>query len=147
MSDGIFFTHEAGRKIARAVRDVEAGRLSEDGQSRGRGQATPPGALFACYVWQDGGTTDGDATTQCDRTYTARTLEAHSFNKSGDAVTAIEAGLLLGEGLEPAKRRPLTGQLDCPATDGDGEIGVGYFGLDGVFVLWDANERLHTTAC
>ena len=98
----------------------------------------PYGTLFAVRLWQDGGTTDGDEATQCDRTYTAKEL---------DAVEGDDTALVYGTELTPVQGRPLTGQLDCPATTGEGIVGVGFFDQTGEFQLWSANERLHTTAC
>ena len=99
------------------------------------------GQMLACLVWQDGGTTDGDLTHECDRTYTARTLDA----------TAIDTGgVLLGEDLPPLKRRWVTnhyGKYDCPPATGTGVVGTGYFTAAGAFVLFDANEVEHTGAC
>ena len=104
----------------------------------------PHGVLFAVRVWQDGGTTDGDGTTQCDRTYIAADLDA-VFPSSGDA--GDTTGYVYGTELTPVKRRPETGELDCPPASGDGVVGMGYYDFDGAFQLWDANERLNTDTC
>ena len=56
---------------------------------------------FAVRVWRDGGTTDGDSTQQCDRTYTVRTYEA----------TTPTGGGALGEDMLPEWARPVTGPL------------------------------------
>jgi len=94
--------------------------------------------LFACLVWRDGGTTDGDSASACDRTYTARTL---------DATSPTSGGLLLGQTLTPKRRRPDPGMLDVPSDTGSGVVGVGYYDLAGAFCLWDANETLATDGC
>jgi len=98
----------------------------------------PVGVHFAVRVWQDGGTTDGDLTHQCNRTYTVRTLDA----------TAIDTGgVLLGEDKEPVQKRPTLGTLVVPAVDGTGVVGVGYYDENGAFQLWSANEALGSGAC
>lgn len=95
------------------------------------------GAMIPCLVWRDGGTTDGSSTAQCDRTYTARTL---------DATGPSTGGTELGTGLTPKKRRPNPGPMDVPSNTGSGEVGFGYYS-GGSFVLYDANETLDTTVC
>ena len=93
--------------------------------------------LFAVKVWRDGGTTDGDKTNDCDRTYTARTIDA----------TAVDTGgVLLGEDMTPLKRRPAAGKLSCAPVDGGGVVGLGYY-YGGTFYLFDANETLAPQAC
>lgn len=92
----------------------------------------PGRALFAVLVWRDGGTTDGDESNQCDRTYTAKTLDGQ---------------VTLGTALTPKRVRPTTGTLVTPPPTGDGVVGLGYFEADGDFVLFDANEALDTDAC
>jgi len=101
------------------------------------------GGLFAVRVWRDGpaqGATDGSKTTQCNRTYTARSL----------AATAIDTGgVLLGEDLTPACKIPRAdvGQMSCPPATGGGWIGLGYFDSTGAFSLWSANETWTTGPC
>ena len=90
------------------------------------------GVMFAVLVWRDGGTTDGDLTHQCDRTYTAKTLDGNNT---------------LGEDLTPKKRRPSVGMMDTPPTDGGGIVGLGYYEADGTFCLYDANETLEPGPC
>jgi len=87
---------------------------------------------FPVLVWRDGGTTDGDESNPCNRTYTAKTLDS--------AVT-------LGTGLTPKRRRPAAGKLSVPSDTGDGEVGLGYHDQTGAFVLYDANETLAVEAC
>lgn len=97
--------------------------------------------LFACLVWRDGGTTDGDDTNECDRTYNCRTLEA-----TGPAA----GGVSLGTGLSPKRRRWVTnhfGAYEVPSTTGAGVVGLGYYDDDGAFALYDANETASTAAC
>ena len=94
-------------------------------------------ALFAVKVWQDGGSTDGTSGAQCDRTYEVRTLEA----------TSITTGTQLGTDLTPKKKRPTTGPLNTPPTDGVGYVGLGYYDENGAFALYDANESLNTDLC
>jgi hypothetical protein len=94
---------------------------------------SPAGTIFAVKVWQDGGTTDGDLTTPCDRTYTARTL----------AATAIgTGGTLLGAAKAPEKTRwaQPVGKQTCPPASGGGVIGTAYLDAAGAFHLFDANE-------
>lgn len=88
---------------------------------------------FPVKVWCIGGTTNGDASHQCDRTYTARTLSA-----TGPGT----GGVLLGAALTPKTRRPVYGKLDTPPATGSGTIGLGYLNLSGTFCLFDANEAL-----
>lgn len=99
--------------------------------------------IFVVRVWQDGGTTDGDEDTQCDRTYAVTTLEA-SLPDGTD-------GVLLGEDMTPVKRRPASGKLSVPPDDGDGVIGLGFWlsgGAPGtIFQLYDANETLAVQEC
>ena len=95
-------------------------------------------ALFAVKVWQDGGTTDGDNTTPCDRTYTVRTL---------GATAPYEGGILLGEEMVPMEVRPPLGQLVTPPGLGPGVIGRGYYDEEGEFQLLDANETILVVAC
>ncbi|HUS48333.1 MAG TPA: hypothetical protein VM098_09440 [Phycisphaerae bacterium] len=83
------------------------------------------GVLLSVLVWRDGGTTDGSKTAQCDRTYTAKSLDG---------------SVTLGTGLAPKMKRRTYGQYVTPPTDGDGVEGLGYFESDVTFVLWDANE-------
>lgn len=96
-----------------------------------------PGVMQACLVWQDGGTTDGDLTHQCDRTYTVRTLDA----------TAVDAGgKVLGTELSPLEKRRSIGKYVTPPADGAGVVGIGYFDGSGTFVLFSANEVVDPTA-
>ena len=98
------------------------------------------GNVFACLVWQDGGDSDGDLTHECNRTYTARTLDA----------TAIDTGgTLLGEDLIPDKRRWVTNYyaaMNCPPATGAGVKATGYYDHTGAFCLCDANET-HKAGC
>lgn len=68
--------------------------------------------FFPVLVWQDGGTTDGDKTHACNRTYQARTIDATS------EITGTE----LGTGLTPLKDRWAGnyGLMNCPAATGTG---------------------------
>lgn len=98
-------------------------------------------AMFAVKVWRDGGSTDGNKTTQCDRTYTVRTLDALGVGIGGE---------LLGTGMNPTtagKQRPTTGLLVTPPEEGGGVIGIGYYDKDDNFQLYDANEALDTDPC
>jgi len=102
---------------------------------------TEKAPLFAVKVWQDGGSTDGDATNECDRTYTVRTIEATAPDTGGR---------LLGTGLAPQKRRWVTnhyGAYNCPASTGTGVVGLGYYDAADTFRLFDANETPDTSAC
>ena len=56
-----------------------------------------PAIVFAVKVWRDGGTTDGDLTNPCNRTYLARTIDA----------TSTTTGIQLGTGLTPEKTNRL----------------------------------------
>ena len=94
--------------------------------------------MFAVKVWQDGGTTGGDATNQCDRTYKVRTVHATGPDTGG---------VVLGTGMTPGKTRPTTGPLICPADTGEGVIGFGYYDTSGTFQLFEANETLDTDVC
>ncbi len=105
-------------------------------QASGSGMAM--GSMFDVLVWRDGGTTDGDSTTQCDRTYNVRTREA-----TGPAA----GGASLGTGMTPVLNRPTTGPLVIASTMGAGVVGFGYYDSTGSFVLYDANEALVTDAC
>lgn len=99
------------------------------------------GRMFACLVWQDGGTTDGDATHECNRTYKARTL---------DATGPTAGGRALGSSLTPKKRRWVTdhyGAYNCPASTGSGVVGLAYYDDDDTFCLFDANETPDTSVC
>jgi len=121
-------------QLQAALRTVEklTGRLGGLGAARRHvNQETQRGAHFAVLVWQDGGTTDGTAATQCDRTYTVRTL---------DATSSTAGGVLLGEAMTPEIGRPATGAMVCPPADGAGVEGVAYWGADSVVHLYDANE-------
>jgi hypothetical protein len=105
--------------------------------------SVPSATMMPCKVWQDGGTTDGDKTTQCDRTYLVKTIEA--FDE-------LEGGSILGEELEPLKQRPAAGKLVTAPTTGDGIIGTGFYVTDPYsgmmqFVLYDANETLAVEVC
>ena len=124
-------------RVIQSTRDVE--RLLRP-KSRGLRQHRPdtPYAMFAVRVWRDGGTTDGDASTQCDRTYTVRTL---------DATAVDEGGVLLGEDMTPVFRPSDVGKYVTPSTSGDGEIGQGYYDEDGEFQLFMAHEQLDASEC
>ena len=95
--------------------------------------------LFAVRCWQDGGTTDGDGTTQCDRTYTVRTLEATAIDTGGE---------LLGEDMTPKTRQATSyvGKMHCPPATGSGWVGLGYWQA-GDFMLFDSGEREYTGPC
>lgn len=98
-----------------------------------------PAVIFAVKVWWDGGgTTDGDSSNKCDRTYLVKTL---------DSLDPIVGGVELGTGMEPQKRRPFYGPLDVVPSDGTGQVGLGYYDMSGDFQLYDANETLQTGAC
>lgn len=97
-----------------------------------------PFIMFAVRVWQDGGTTDGDLTNKCDRTYTVRTA---------DATAPDTGGKLLGEDMTPLKVRPSLGLMLVPPVDGDGVLGQGYFDGSGTFFLYDANETAEQEEC
>ena len=102
-----------------------------------------PNAMMACKVWQDGGSTDGDATNQCDRTYLAKTFDAYD---------EADGGTILGEELMPQKQRPYVGKLVTAPATGQGLIGTGFYLLDAnygetQFVLFDANETLAVEVC
>lgn len=103
--------------------------------SKRRGVAN---SLFAVLVWRDGGTTDGDQSSQCDRTYTVRTLGATGPSSGGRE---------LGTGMTPKKVRPSIGKMVTPSTSGAGVEGLGYYDASGSFALYDANEILDTGAC
>lgn len=90
----------------------------------------PSVGMIPVKVWQDGGSTDGNATSPCDRTYTVQSLD----------------GVELGTALSPQKKRPPRGKLVVPESDGPGVIGTGYFSGSS-FNLFDANETLDTEAC
>ncbi|KKN89725.1 hypothetical protein LCGC14_0235710 [marine sediment metagenome] len=94
--------------------------------------------MFAVRVWQDGGSTDGDEDTKCNRTYQVRTLPATAISTGGEE---------LGSAMTPLKRRPAFGPLDVPSDLSDGEIGTGFYDEDDVFFLYDANETLDVDAC
>ena len=99
--------------------------------------------LIPCKVWQDGGSTDGNATTQCDRTYFVKTIDA--FDEEED-------GTILGEEMTPLKQRPAAGKLVTAPATGEGGIGTGYYitnPYDGLreFILYDANETLAVEVC
>jgi len=100
--------------------------------------APQPHSTFVVLVWRDGGTTDGDQSTQCDRTYNVRTLEA-----TGPAT----GGLGLGTGMTPKRVRHTIGKILVAATTGSGVEGTGYYDASGDFQLYDANETLDTGAC
>lgn len=102
-------------------------------KTRQRPTALPSRLLIPCRLWQDGGTSDGDGTTQCNRTYTAKEITATAADD--------DTALTYGTAMTPSKLRPATGQLLVPPTTGDGVIGLGYWDADGDFVLWEANER------
>jgi hypothetical protein len=92
--------------------------------------------IFPVYCEIDGGTTDGDAENQCDRTYTVKSLE-------GD--------VLLSEAT-PEWPRPDVGQLRCNyVVHGrviQGSMGLGYmspYEEPPVPRLLDAGERLVST--
>lgn len=102
-------------------------------------QAVPmPHHTFAVRVWRDGGSTDGDQSNPCDRTYNVRTLEATGPSTGGRE---------LGTGMTPDKVRPSIGKLVTPSTTGAGVVGLGYLDEDGAFALYDANETFDTGAC
>jgi len=88
--------------------------------------------IFAVLVWRDGGTTDGDKTHQCDRTYAAKTLDSAKTH---------------GTELTPDKTRPNVGRMNVPSTTGDGVVGLGYCNASGAFCLYDANECIYAEAC
>lgn len=90
------------------------------------------GEVFAVLVWRDGGASDGNKTTQCNRTYEVKTLDS--------AVT-------LGEDMTPNKVRPNVGRMQTPPVDGAGVVGEGYREADGTFCLYDANECIYAEAC
>ena len=119
------------REIVRAYRQA-GGIFPQPRPRRQTASPLPYGVLFDVRVWRDGGTTSGDGTTQCDRMYTAKEV---------DAAEGDEDALVYGTALTPAKFRPGVGELLVPATTGDGEIGSGMWDVAGEFVLWDANER------
>ena len=119
------------REIVRQFRQA-GGIFPQPRPRRPSASPLPYGVVFDVRVWQDGGTTDGDGTTQCDRTYTAKEI---------DAIEDDDAALVYGTGLTPAKLRHGVGELLVPPTTGVGVIGVGQWGVDGEFILWDANER------
>ncbi len=100
--------------------------------------ATTALGMFAVRVWQDGGSTDGDEDTKCNRTYQVRTLPATAISTGGEE---------LGSAMTPLKRRPAFGPLDVPSDLSDGEIGTGFYDEDEVFFLFDANETLQVDAC
>jgi hypothetical protein len=94
------------------------------------------GTMFAVMCWKDGGTTDGDATNQCNRTYTVRTQNASGISTGGT---------LLGTGMTPKLIRPTLGTMLGPATvdpsaTGPGVVGQGYYDATGTFQLFSANE-------
>jgi hypothetical protein len=95
--------------------------------------------FFPVLVWQSGGSTNGDKTHACDRTYQARTMDA----------TSESTGTQLGTGLTPKKHRWAGnyGKMDCPASTGAGVVGSGYYDASGTFCLFDANETPDTGAC
>lgn len=95
-------------------------------------------SMFAVRVWRDGGSTDGDKVTQCNRTYTVRTH---------DATGPSTGGVSLGAAMTPEKRRPATGKLSTPSNTGGGVVGQGYYNPSGAFVLYDANETLASQGC
>lgn len=92
--------------------------------------------FFPVLVWQDGGTTDGDKTHACNRTYQARTMDA----------TSETTGTQLGTGLTPKKRwfSGRYGKMLCPPDTGVGVVGSGYYS-EGTFCLHDACEEIDTT--
>jgi hypothetical protein len=93
--------------------------------------------FFPVRVWQDGGTTDGDVSTKCNRTYTVRTMNA----------TAIDTGgVLLGEDKTPDRVRPTVGLMLVPSATGGGVVGVGYY-VGSSFYLYDANETAEQEDC
>ena len=99
--------------------------------------------IFPVRCWRDGpaeSPTDGDATTQCNRTYTVRTLEATGI---------ATGGTLLGTDKLPTTRQATAfkGTMDCPIATGGGWTGLGYYNQNDAFVLWDSGERPYTTAC
>ncbi len=105
--------------------------------------SVPSNTMIPCKVWQDGGTTDGDATTQCDRTYLVKTMDAYD---------ELDGGSILGEELEPLKQRPAAGKLVTAPATGDGIIGTGFYMTDPYsgemfFELFDANETLAVEVC
>jgi hypothetical protein len=104
----------------------------------GGGPDTGLTGLIPVKVWRDGGTTDGDKTEPCDRTYKVRTLDADGSDDSSSR--------LLGENLTPQKRRPAQGKLDTPPSGGSGVVGLGYYDSS-TFILYDANETLDVEAC
>lgn len=96
--------------------------------------------MLAVKCWKDGGTTNGDHETQCDNTYTVRTI---------DATGPGAGGALLGENLLPKTRQATNflGEMHCPPTTGGGWIGAGYYDTSDTFTLFDSGEREYTTAC
>jgi len=97
-------------------------------------------AMFPVKVWRDGpGSPDvGSETTQCNITYTVRTIGA----------TAIDTGgALLGEDMTPLRVRPTVGYMVCPAATGGGVYGMGFYDAVGAFKLYDANETADAEAC
>lgn len=95
--------------------------------------------LFVVRIWTDGGTTDGDAETQCDRTYAVTTTDASAPDGTG--------GVLLAEGILPWQLRPTFGNMNVPPSTGIGLLGTGFFLLNAgpgriEFRLFYANERV-----
>ena len=86
-----------------------------------------PIALFPVTVYKTGGGT-GSPTTACTYKYTVKTV---------DEVTT------LGTVMTPEKNRPSVGYMKAPS---DGDIGLGYWSIAGVFYLFDANEIPEPTA-
>ena len=137
MSNQYTFDEKGVRRIVQSVRATE--RLLQPKPRTLRHHSVPIlGTTFAVRVWRDGGTTDGSQTTQCDRTYTVRTLDA----------TAVDTGgVLLGEDMTPVFRPSDVGLYITPAVDGEGVVGVGYYDEHGDFALYSAGEQLDAGPC
>lgn len=95
------------------------------------------GVMFAVRLWRDGGTSSGDTTTKCNRTYTVRTEDATAID---------EGGTLLGTAMSPLRVRPTVGMMLCPSDTGAGTVGQGYYNASGTFILYDANETEENSA-
>jgi len=90
-------------------------------------RATSPHVLHPVKVTNDGGSS-GDEDTQCDFTYTVKTIY----------------GTTIAEEVTPLKARPATGALVAPSAS---SYGLGFWDENGDFQLWDANETLDTETC
>jgi hypothetical protein len=122
-SDGTFVTATSGYPILFAP-DTPAG-LRGCIINLGGGGGSSTSGFFPVQVTQDGGS-GGDDETQASWTYTVRDLDSNT----------------LGSAMAPTKARPSAGALVA----GTG-VGIGYYAIDGSFVLYDANETLDTEAC